>query len=140
MVLLAAQRSAVDVEYHAGLESLTAAGAVDALLRYRGVETVAIERFTIAPRTITGSRTGSLDALYTIGAVRYLCDREHIPLHLQTPAAAKNALSDERLCDLGLRGATVGPHERDALRHALLLSMTLRVWHGAIVRDLEEVP
>jgi hypothetical protein len=48
----------------------------------------------------------------------------------QEVATAKNAVSDRRLRELGLYGQASGPHERDALRHALLLASNQRVWRG----------
>jgi hypothetical protein len=91
---------------------------------------VVVEQFTISPRTLTGSRAGSMEALYTVGSVRYVCFRSKTPVVLQTPAAAKNALNDEVLKELGLWHTVSGPHERDALRHALLYARTQKVWAG----------
>jgi hypothetical protein len=48
----------------------------------------------------------------------------------QTPAQVKNAYTDQTLRDLGLWGRVSGPHERDALRHALLHARTRGFWRG----------
>jgi len=94
------------------------------------IDAVAIERFTISARTIRGTRSGALEALYTIGAIRYLCDQAAVPLAMQAVSTAKNAFNDDRLRRLGLARKTHGPHERDALRHALLYASTQGLWSG----------
>lgn len=101
-------------------------------LREGAVDAVAIERFTISTRTVRGTRSGALEALYTIGVIRYLCRNVGIPMVMQAPATAKNAFSDDRLRRLGLHRKTHGPHERDALRHALLYATTNGLWNGSI--------
>lgn len=90
---------------------------------------VAIEAFVIAHRTVTGTRAGALEALYTIGAMRHICANAEVPLSLQAASSAKKAVSDAYLRSLGLTD-TVGPHERDALRHALLYARTKGLWKG----------
>lgn len=93
------------------------------------VDAVAIERFTIAGRTLTRSRQTT--ALEIIGVTKALCQLSETPLHLQTPADAKNVWSDERLKTAGI--SITGKHCRDALRHALLLAQR----HGTMVSTAE---
>jgi len=91
---------------------------------------VAMERFNISQRTLRDTRGGSLEALYTIGVVRYVCANAKAPCVLQEPATAKHALNDDVLRSLGFWDAVAGPHERDALRHALLYARTQKLWKG----------
>jgi hypothetical protein len=132
VVLIRPATDNIDVLTHMHLDGLRATQWVEAELTSHPDEdyAVVVEQFTISPRTLTGSRAGSMEALYTIGSVRYVCFRCNKPVILQTPAAAKNALNDEVLKDLDLWKKVSGPHERDALRHALLYARTQRVWAG----------
>lgn len=103
---------------------------IDNLLRDRVPIQVAAEAFTIAERTLRGTRSGVMEALYTIGAIRYLCYKHGVAFTLQTPAQAKNAYTDSTLRALKIWRAN--PHERDALRHALLYARTHGLWEGRV--------
>lgn len=87
------------------------------------IDHVAIEKFTIGPGTVKMSR--QYDALYVIGAVRYMARTSGVDLLMQQPASAKNAYSDTWLRQLGWHGKVAGRHARDALRHALLATHAL---------------
>ena len=97
---------------------------------------VVIELFNISQRTLQGTRHGPMETLYTIGALRYVCTQHAVMPFFQTPAQAKNAYSDETLSDLGLYRKVSGPHERDALRHALLHARTRGFWKGTVPEPL----
>lgn len=101
-------------------------------LNFTGTTEVVIERFTISQRTLQGTRSGPMETLYTIGALRYVCDQYGLAPFFQTPSQAKSAYSDETLRDLDLWPRTSGPHERDALRHALLHARTRGLWNGKV--------
>jgi hypothetical protein len=132
VVLIRPAPDSVDVLTHMHLDGLHATQWLEAELTSHDHENyaVAIEQFLIAPRTLTASRAGSMEAIYTIGSARYVCFKYKTPITLQTPAAAKKAISDEVLKDLDLWKKVSGDHERDALRHALLYSRTQRLWRG----------
>jgi hypothetical protein len=80
---------------------------------------VVCESFT--PRA--GVRTWQPDALYTIGALRYICERDGIEFVLQSPADAKRFATNDKLATIGWRHPTSGGHAEDALRHLLLISI-----------------
>lgn len=86
----------------------------------------AVERFVISNRTITGSRSGTNDAINLIGVCRYLCRKNGVPMHQQAPADAKAAFNDSVLRNISVYNQVTGGHARDALRHALLLDRKLR--------------
>jgi hypothetical protein len=111
------------------LTSLDAAHWLDDR-RYVGDYDVVMERFNLSPRTLRGTREGSLEALYTIGAIRFLCTKLGLPLYFQEPSAIKRIFGDDALQRLGYWTQIVGPHERDALRHALLHARTKGLWNG----------
>jgi hypothetical protein len=83
-------------------------------------DVLAVERFTISTRTITGSRGGANDAMHVIGACRALALFNDTRMVLQTPADAKSAFSDVVLRSINVYNQVSGGHARDALRHALL--------------------
>jgi Holliday junction resolvasome RuvABC endonuclease subunit len=119
----------VDAALH--MDGIGAARALGVELTLGPAEVV-VERFNIAHRTLLGTRQGTLETLYTIGAVRYVCAEVEIPLTFQEPAAAKRAFNDDVIRGLGLWSKTSGPHERDALRHALLHARTQGFWRGTL--------
>ena len=82
------------------------------------VNFVAIERFTIGPRTLQLSR--QMEAVYVIGGTIFLCELSEVPWGLQTPADAKAAFTDDYLKTIEMFDKVAGRHARDALRHALL--------------------
>ena len=82
------------------------------------IDEVGIERYTIAGRTLARSRQTA--ALELIGVTRAFCLISKTPMHLQTPADAKNVWSDERMKEVPI--AVPGRHAKDAARHALLLA------------------
>ena len=90
---------------------------LDALHEIIGLaELVAVERYTIGPRTIKFSRQPQ--ALYAIGAIMAECRKSRVEMVLQNPADAKSAFSDGTLKLFGMHSPS--PHVRDATRHALL--------------------
>jgi hypothetical protein len=109
----------------------------DVLAEAKDTIEIVIERFNISQRTLQGTRHGVMETLYTIGALRHVCDRHGIMPFFQTPAQAKNAYSDETLRDLGMWPKVSGPHERDALRHALLHTRTRGFWNGTPAHGLD---
>ncbi len=119
--------------YSAQLEFVDAVHALDSILetdRLRcetPIDYVAIERFTITGRTLTGTRAGTHDALNIIGFVRARCLLKNIKLlPLQAPADAKAAFNDAVLRSTNMYNEVSGPHARDALRHALLAARRLK--------------
>lgn len=102
-----------------------------------GVDQVAIERFTIAGRTLVRSRQTT--ALELIGVTKAMCQIAGVPATLQAPADAKNVWSDRRLQTTGI--AAFGKHSRDALRHALLLAQrcgTIKDVAQTVPHDLDK--
>jgi hypothetical protein len=75
-----------------------------------------------------GVRTWQPEALETIGALRYVCDRAGVPFETQSPADAKRFSNNRKLELLGWRKPTPGGHADDAARHLLLAA----VRHGVI--------
>jgi hypothetical protein len=75
-----------------------------------------------------GVRSWQPDALETIGALRYVCDRAGVPIETQAPADAKRFATNDKLAALGWRNPTRGGHADDAARHLLLAA----VRHGLI--------
>jgi hypothetical protein len=120
------------------LKGLSASQWLDEQLTVSASDVV-IERFNIAQRTLQGTRHGAMEALYTIGAMRHICHRLQMPMEMQDPSSAKNAFSDAVLKTLGLWDFVSGPHERDALRHALLYARTRGYWSGTAASTPEEV-
>jgi hypothetical protein len=102
----------------------------DSILTVDPKVAVAIERFTIAGRTIMGTREGALEALYTIGAADHIAASHRVPFTLQQASTAKNAVTDAYLREVGLITSVKAKHERDALRHALLYARTNNLWNG----------
>lgn len=103
---------------------LRRAGVYENLERLVGMaDVVAIERFVISQRTLTKSR--QMDAMYVVGAVEYVCSQRGVGFYLQLVSDAKAAFSDQMLRSLGLY--STNRHERDAIRHALLLARRLRL-------------
>ena len=88
------------------------------------VSLVVCESFVPRP----GVRTWQPEALETIGALRYVCDRAGVPFETQAPAEAKRFSTNEKLAALGWRNPTKGGHADDAARHLLLAA----VRHGVI--------
>lgn len=86
------------------------------MYKRKRIDMVAIERFTIAGRTLGKSR--QTDALEIIGVTKFLGWKYDVQVDLQSPADAKNVWTDKRLREEGLW--RTNRHVRDALRHALL--------------------
>ena len=112
------------------VSGMSGVDAMVSLLKEGGPTEVVIERFTITPRTLQGSRQGIQDTLDAIGALKYACHQIGLMPFTQTPAQAKSAYSDATLKEFGLYDRVSGPHERDALRHALLHARTRGFWDG----------
>lgn len=122
--------NSIDLVKHGAVSSLATTRWLEAFLREERDVAVVAEKFTISTRTVRGTQAGALEALYTLGAVRHICANAEVPLVLQNPSSAKKAVTDTYLRDLGITSVTVGPHERDALRHALLYARTHNLWKG----------
>lgn len=118
--LLARGRDAHRVLDHAQLGFDDAVHWLEGALTFADV--LAVERFTISQRTLTGSRSGSNDAMHMIGACRAMRVRYRVVMELQAPADAKAAFNDSVLRSIGVYNQVSGTHARDALRHALLAS------------------
>lgn len=80
---------------------------------------VVCESFHISAQTLKKTRAGSMDAIETIGALRYICRTRGIPFETQTPAERAFA-TNARLKQLGWRNPTPGGHADDAARHLLV--------------------
>ena len=102
----------------------TALALVHNVVRGSGADVVVCESFVPRP----GIRTWQPEALETIGALRYICQREGIPFELQAPADAKRFSTNDKLQLLSWRNPTPGGHADDAARHLLLAA----VRHGLI--------
>lgn len=92
------------------------------------VDYLAVERYLITGRTVTGTR--QYEAMYVIGGLitlTALVSPITAPdIVMNTAANAKNAWTNDRLAAAGFADATRGSrHARDALRHALLCCHTL---------------
>ena len=87
------------------------------------LDAVVCESFIPRP----GAYSWQPEALYTIGAVRYVCRREGVTFVLQSPADAKRFSTNEKLKRLGWYSPTTGGHSNDALRHLLLFSVKNRL-------------
>lgn len=79
-------------------------------------DVIVCESFTPRP----GAKSWQPEALYTIGALRYIAQVERAEFVLQTPANAKAFSTNEKLKALGWYTPTKGGHANDALRHLLL--------------------
>jgi hypothetical protein len=76
---------------------------------------------TFKPRK--GVYTWQPDALYIIGAIRYLCYLSGTPCVGQEPADAKRFSTNRKLDVMGWRMPTVGGHQDDAMRHLLVAAV-----------------
>lgn len=104
-----------------------AAVQIDMLIAQFDPDLIVVEKFTINASTIQKSREGSNLAIELVGVTRFLAKQSGKPLEEQSPADAKNFVTDEKLRRIGWYVA--GPdHARDALRHVLLAS----VRHGVV--------
>src|SRR6185295_16508861 len=100
----------------------------------RYVETASVNQINVAYETFTprpGVYTWQPDALYTIGAIRYLGKKYGFETVGQSPADAKRFSTNDKLKTLGWRSPSTGGHADDAARHLLLRAVKL----GAL--DLE---
>lgn len=110
---------------------LAAAGQLDELAFLRWMEqvvplyapwglTVVGEDFRIGQETIKKGKDAHW-ALDVLGAVRWICAREHVEFtRAQSASAAKQFASDDKLRALRWYTATPGGHRNDACRHLLL--------------------
>lgn len=105
------------VEWSGQFEQEEAGQWIETWIHLNRVDAVAIERYTIAGRTLTRSRQTA--ALELIGVTKFLGWKHDVLVELQSPADAKNVWTDKRLREHGLQ--VNGVHARDALRHAALL-------------------
>lgn len=102
---------------------------VDALNSVQSVDStaVAIERFTITPKTATNSAAPW--SLEVIGQTKWILRRfdPAREVMLQSPADAKTIFPNARLKDMGLWHRGGKGHALDALRHAALVAHKLRL-------------
>ncbi len=70
-----------------------------------------------------GAHTWQPDALYTIGALRYVANKIDAEFVLQSPADAKRFSTNDKLKRIGWYASSKGGHQNDALRHLLLLAI-----------------
>lgn len=82
---------------------------------------VVYETFTPRP----GVYTWQPEALYTIGAIRYVATKRHLPFSEQSPADAKKFSTNDKLAVLGWRSPSKGGHQDDAARHLLLCAVKM---------------
>jgi hypothetical protein len=119
----------IHLDAHGASWWFKAANEIDAILHDYVISEVVAEKFTIAPRTIRGTRSGPEDALGMLGVVRLLAHRVGVPLVLQNPSTAKTAVPDRMIRDeLGWLDRLKTPHERDAVRHAIVAHRRVRTW------------
>jgi len=97
-----------------------------ALADKAGFETVC-EDFIITPQT--GKNSAAPWSLKKIGVLEFLGRRYNVPVTLQTPAAAKSFVSNDRLRALGLWHKGGAGHANDALRHGVLYLVSKRGWN-----------
>lgn len=91
-----------------------------ALVEIHTPSVVVCESFVPRP----GAKTWQPEALYTIGAVRYVAQAIlHAAFVLQTPADAKRFSTNDKLKKLSWRAPSKGGHADDALRHLLLYAV-----------------
>ena len=100
------------------LEPMKALDWVSDRLR-EGASLAAYETFK--PRK--GVYTWQPEALYVIGAVRYLCYLSDTPCIGQEPADAKRFSTNRKLEVLGWRNPSEGGHRDDASRHLLVAAV-----------------
>lgn len=98
------------------LPALEATQLCDAILDDYIEILVVCESFIPRP----GAGTFQPDAMYTIGALRYLALKHRAGFELQSPADAKKFSTDKKLKSLGWHTPTPDGHANDALRHLLL--------------------
>lgn len=79
--------------------------------------------------TQTGKNSAAPWSLKKIGVLEFLCEMYGVPLTLQTPAAAKSFVSNQRLRNLGLWHKGGAGHANDALRHGALYLVNKRGWN-----------
>lgn len=82
------------------------------------VTSVVMEDFIITVET--AKKTETRYSLELIGVGRYFSTLYNIPFTLQTPAAAKSFVSNDRIRSLGLWVRGGMGHHKDAMRHAIL--------------------
>ncbi len=90
---------------------------------------VACERFTIT--TATGKKAQAPYSLEQIGVLKQICRDYGFPvekIRLQTPADAKNMFPNTALHTLEQWHVGGKGHALDAIRHALLLAVTVYRW------------
>ncbi len=63
------------------------------------------------------------DALYCIGALKYLSQKQSSEFVLQPPAHAKQFSTNDKLKRIGWYTPTIGGHANDAVRHLLLYAV-----------------
>lgn len=80
---------------------------------------IVMEDFIITTETAK-KKTDRWYSLEIIGAIRYFAEANKIPFTLQSPAAAKSFVTNERIRNLGLWVAGGQGHHHDAMRHAIL--------------------
>lgn len=114
------------IEFSAQIEIEDAAETINELIVEFKPDVLVVERFVISQRTVKYGRQH--EALDVIGGVKFLADLHEPPLNviLQAASDAKTAYTDKNLKDLELFTAVKGRHARDALRHALLWTHTLK--------------
>lgn len=80
---------------------------------------IVVENFLVNPGTHKKSQAAFRDTNDIIGALRFHTRTADTPTTfvLQSPAQAKNIVSDDMLRQLGLLNATPGGHANDAMRH-----------------------
>lgn len=81
------------------------------------IDLVVIEDFRISAATV--KKTRQYDALYSIGAIRYVCWRRSIDVEMRLPSERVFA-TNARLKEMGWRNPTEGGHADDAARHLLV--------------------
>lgn len=94
---------------------------------------VVVEKFTITPQT--GKLSSAPWSLEHIGVVRFLCAKYGAKMTLQTPADAKNFVTNERLHALEIWHRGGEGHAIDALRHAVLYMVRKLNWRPAKLLD-----
>jgi len=90
----------------------------------RAADYVAIERYNTGTGRGEDATTRQHEAVWTVGGVIFFCRLHGVKYRLQTSSDAKNVFSNPVIESVMPGVRVVGPHARDALRHALLAART----------------
>lgn len=99
------------------LGPMEAINSIEVLTVGHLVDLIVIEDFRISTATV--KKTRQYDALYIIGALRYIAWKAGVNLEMHLPHEREFA-TNARLKEMGWRNITEGGHADDATRHLLV--------------------